>query len=389
MSLLTKEQILEIAGAAGELGVSILMPTHPAGAEIRQDPIRLKNLLNEAENRLTARGLRRDDADAMLAPAVELLDSADFWQHRSEGLALYLAKSFMRAIDLPYQPEERLTVGSAFRLRPVLPLLDGGERFTVVTVSLARARVFWGDRDGLSERNDLDLPRGVKEVMDETDYQQMTHAPPNARPRSGVGEGALPGKHGFGEAPEELRKAELIEYLRRLDAALLPALSGRHEPVVLAGDPQVSGHFHNLSKLPNLHEEAIEVNADALDQEQLHERILPLVRPIFGRAKRAALDHLRALHGSGDARAATAVPEIVKAARYARVDTLFLPDHGQVWGRFDEAQDQVTVRGTPEAGDVDLLDQAAVDTLRNGGAIFTLSREELPLGAPVAAVLRY
>jgi hypothetical protein len=98
---------------------------------------------------------------------------------------------------------------------------------------------------------------------------------------------------------------------------------------------------------------------------------------------------LRALHGSGDPRAATAVPEIVKAARFARVDTLFLPDHGQAWGRFDESRDEVTVRGTPEAGDVDLLDQAAVDTLRNGGAIFTLSREELPLGAPVAAVLRY
>jgi len=42
-----------------------------------------------------------------------------------------------------------------------------------------------------------------------------------------------------------------------------------------------------------------------------------------------------------------------------------------------------------EAGDADLLDQAAVDTLRNGGAVFTLSREDLPLGAQAAAVLRY
>ena len=225
--------------------------------------------------------------------------------------------------------------------------------------------------------------------MEETDYQQMTHAPPNARPRTNAGEGALPGKHNFGEAPEELRKSELIQYLRRLDAALLPALSGRHEPVVIAGDPQVSGHFHNMSKLPNLHEEAVEVNAEALDAAALHERILPLVQPMFGRARQSARDHLRALHGSGDARAVTAVPEIVKAARYARVDTLFLPNSGQVWGRFDEAKDQVTVRGTPEAGDVDLLDQAAVDTLRHGGTLFTLSREELPLGAPVAAVLRY
>jgi hypothetical protein len=68
---------------------------------------------------------------------------------------------------------------------------------------------------------------------------------------------------------------------------------------------------------------------------------------------------------------------------------MFLPASGEVWGRFDEAKDQVTVRGTPEAGDADLLDQAAVDTMRNGGAVFTLSREDLPLGAQAAAVLRY
>jgi hypothetical protein len=47
------------------------------------------------------------------------------------------------------------------------------------------------------------------------------------------------------------------------------------------------------------------------------------------------------------------------------------------------------VRGTPEAGDVDLLDRAAVDTLSNGGTVFTLSRDQLPLGAQAAAVLRY
>lgn len=388
MAMLSKEEILAIAAAARGLGVSILMPTHRARGEIRQDPIRLKNLLNEAENRLIGRGLRRRDSDALLASALELLDSPDFWQHRGDGLALYLAWDFMRAIDLPYQPEERLTVGSSFRIRPLLPLLDGGERFWVITVSLAGARVYAADRRGLAERRDLDLPQGIKEIMAETDYQQMTHSP-TARPRTAAGEGALPGRHNFGETPEELRKAELIEYLHRLDAALQAPLSGRSEPVVIVGDPQVSGHFHALSKLPNLHREAVEVNAGSLDARQLHQRVLPLVEPLFARPRQAALEQLRALQGSGDQRVTTAVPEIVKAARFARVDTVFLPESGEAWGRFDEAADEVELRGAPEAGDVELLDQAAVDTLRNGGAVLTLSRDELPLGAAAAAILRY
>lgn len=388
MAKLSKNEFLEIARAAGNLAVSILLPTHRAGVEIRQDPIRLNNLLHEAEKRLIQRGLRRPDAEALLKPAVALLDSPEFWQHRSEGLALYLARGYMRAIDLPYEPEERLRVGPGFRLRPLLGLLEAGERFTVIAVSLAGARVFAGNRERLTLRTDFELPHGVKEIMAETDYQQTSQAASSPRPRS-AGPGGLPGKHNFGEAPDELRKAELIEYLHRLDAALAPALSNRHEPVVIAGDPQVSGHFHSLSKLPNLHPEAIEVNVEALDEAELHRRTLPLVEPIFGRAKQAALDHLRALHGSANARAVTAVPEIVKAARYARIDTLFLPETGEAWGRFDEETDQVTVRDAPEAGDVDLLDQAAIDTLSNGGAVFTLSREELPLGTKAAAILRY
>jgi hypothetical protein len=387
--MLSKGELLEIAGAGGELRISILMPTHSGGAEIRQDPIRLKNLLSEGENRLLARGMRRDDAEALLARAARLLDSAEFWQHRTEGLALYIGRDFLRTIDLPFQPEERLTVGPAFRIRPLLGLMETADRFKVVAVSLAGARVFEGDRERLTERTDLDLPHGVQEVMEETDYQQMTQSSPVARPRTRSGEGALAARHNFGEAPEELRKTELIEYLRRLDAALLPALSGASEPVVVVGDPQVSGHFHRLSKLPNLHSEAIEANPEVLDATELHRRVLPLVEPGFGRARATALDRLRALHGGADPRAVTAVPDIVRAGRYARIDCLFLPTSGEMWGRFEEAKDEVTLRGTPEAGDVDLLDQAAVDTLANGGAVFAIPRDELPLGAPAAAILRY
>ena len=293
MATLTKGELLEIAYAATEPAVSIFMPTHHAGAaEIRQDPIRLNNLLNEAETRLTGRGLRRPDAEALLEPAAELIDSPDFWQHRSEGLALYLARGFMRFIDLPYQPEERLSIGPNFRLRPLLGLFERSERYTVVSVSFAGARVFTADRERLAERTDLSLPQGIREIMAETDYQRMTNAAPTLRLRS-ASPGSVSGKHGFGEAPEELRKAELIEYLHRLDAALLPVLSNRHEPVIIVGDPQVSGHFHSLSKLPNLHSEALEVNAEALPLAELHRRTMLLAEPTFGRAKQSALEHLR------------------------------------------------------------------------------------------------
>jgi hypothetical protein len=49
--------------------VSIYMPTHRTGAETQQDPIRLKNLLREAEKHLFAKGVSTRDVQEMLEPA--------------------------------------------------------------------------------------------------------------------------------------------------------------------------------------------------------------------------------------------------------------------------------------------------------------------------------
>ncbi|MDY0222574.1 MAG: hypothetical protein RBR67_15690 [Desulfobacterium sp.] len=38
--------------------ISLFMPTHRAGRETEQNPIRFKNLLREVEERLSAKGLR-------------------------------------------------------------------------------------------------------------------------------------------------------------------------------------------------------------------------------------------------------------------------------------------------------------------------------------------
>lgn len=383
--MMSKADIVAIARSAAEPAVSILMPTHRAGSESRQDPIRLNNLLSEAEHRLIAQALRRADVDSLLAPGTALIEDGGFWLRRSEGLALYLAPGFFRAVDLPYEPEERLSVGRGFRIRPLLPLIDKGERFHVVAVSMARSRLFAGDRRSLVERSDLNLPAGVKSVAAESDYQQMINA---AGSRAGS-PAAMLGRHNFGGTPEDLRKVELIEYLHRVDAALQAPLAGVHGPVVIAGDPQVGGHFHRLSRLPNLLADALEVNVDALEPQELHRRVLPLVEPSFGRDLANALDHLHSLRGTGDPRLATAVPDIVKAARYRRIDLLFLPNRGEVWGRFDEATDEVAVRSTPAPGDTELLDQAAADTLANGGSVYALPKDQLPLGAGAAAILRY
>ena len=87
---------------------------------------------------------------------------------------------------------------------------------------------------------------------------------------------------------------------------------------------------------------------------------------------------------------ATATPEeIVKAARYGRIDRLFLCEGQPLWGSFDEAHDRVIAHRDPSEGDDDLLDYAALMTLRQGGNVTLVDRSQLPPTGPAAAILRY
>src|ERR1700738_3765936 len=51
-SMFSRSDLDEVAAMDARPAVSIFLPTHIAGREIRQDPIRLKNLLSSAADRL-------------------------------------------------------------------------------------------------------------------------------------------------------------------------------------------------------------------------------------------------------------------------------------------------------------------------------------------------
>ena len=79
----------------------------------------------------------------------------------------------------------------------------------------------------------------------------------------------------------------------------------------------------------------------------------------------------------------------VKAARYGRVDTLFVPLGIQHWGRVEADGDEVVIENEPRLENEDLLDFAAAQTILNSGMVFAVPPEELPGNGDLAAILRY
>ena len=102
MALVSRDELGELMETRLNPSVSIFLPTHRAGKEIQQDPIRLKNLLTEAEKRLITGGMRTPDARDFLAPASSLLNDGWFWRHQSDGLAIFLNQGLSRSYRPAY-----------------------------------------------------------------------------------------------------------------------------------------------------------------------------------------------------------------------------------------------------------------------------------------------
>jgi hypothetical protein len=365
--------------------VSLYLPTHPAGREVRQDGIRLRKLLAAAAKRLAAEQ-RGSEIDALLEPARRLVDDEEFWRYQDQGLGVFLGPGFDRLHKLPIAIPEELAVADHFCIKPLLPLIDQAGSFWVLALSASRTRLYQGSRWTFAEATGLDLPQGISEIWGETEYQEAHKASPTGRNLRASG--GLANAQAFGEAPGELHKAQLIELLRRIIASLEPVIKRQPTPVILAAEPKIQGHFRQLAKWKELLPDGILEFADAMPEQDLHRKACAVFAPREERLRADALDRLQSLLGNGG-KATTKPEEIVKAARYGRVDRLFLSGGQPLWGRFDERQDRVVAHREPAAGDDDLLDYAALMTLRQGGNVTLVDRTRLPPDGPAAAILRY
>src|SRR4051794_14532511 len=124
--------------------VSLFMPMHVTDRDATEDPIRLRELADEAEKKLVDRGLRRDEAGKLLTPMRDLLQDIPAWQHRGRSLAFFAAQGFARSFHVAGKLPASVEVNDHFCVLPLLPLVTDEERFFVLALSQNAVRFFEG-----------------------------------------------------------------------------------------------------------------------------------------------------------------------------------------------------------------------------------------------------
>lgn len=369
--------------------LSIYMPTQKAGPDIRQNPIRFKNLIREAQERLQEVGMAEDEASEFLQPAQEL-DRTDFWEHQDCGLAIFLSPKEFRSYRLPLEVPDLVVVSDLFHFKPLLPLFTNNRRFYLLALSQKEVRFFEGTRYSIKEVEVENLPQTLEAALnyDETAKEGQFRI---ATSRGGTANSSqAPGEfHGQGSPDRDQHQQDILQFFHAIDDALHPQLQHEQAPLVLAAVEYLFPLYKEANNYQHLVEEGITGNPEILKPEELHERAWQIVEPVLQQSQQQVLERYQELAGSKTGKTSDDLKEIVPAAYFHRVDSLFVAIDRQLWGNFAPDTMAVNLHPEPEADDEDLLDFAAMHTLINGGVVYAVESEKIPEQAPAVAIFRY
>ena len=362
--------------------VSISLPTERLGSETRQNSIRFKKLLRDAEERLVHTGLRAAEAQQWLDPARKLLEDVPFWQRQGEGLVVYLSPKQFRYYRLPFKPDELVTVGERFYIKPILRALVGSRRFYILALSQNKVRLLESTQSAAREVAVKDIPASLAEALK---YEQ---AEKQLQFRTVAGGGGRGNAMFYGQgASVDVYKERILRFCHQVDDGVRKQLVNQRVPLVFAGVDFLFPIYKEVNTYAQLMDEPIVGNPDELGSDELRKRAWAIVQPFFEQERREASSYYKQV--ANTPRAAHRIGQVAPAAYRGHVEVLFVETGVQLWGTFAPEVGAVHEFDQAHPGSEDMLDFAAAHTLLHGGKVYAVAREHMPNSTSVAAVLRF
>ena len=367
---LTRDDLRTLAERRGNCLVSLYLPTERAGRQVRQNRIRFKNLLDQANQVVTGND---EDANRVRQP-IESLRSWErddgWWQSQAKGLGVFLDGVDVRRWRLPAVVPDLCVCTDKLHIRPLCRVLQNNARFFVLAVSQNDVRLFQGTKASVTELPSAHLPDDLRSALNIDEYvSSLQH---HATARGARGDAMF---HGQGGSDPDIRKRdEIRQYLRQVNRALHGHLRETKAPLVFAGVDYLFPIFRQVCDYPMLLPEFIVGNPEDMSGKELHQRAWPLIASrLDARCRELVAEYSVAITermGSGE------IDVILPAAEQGRVATLLTAADAYLWESVP-----------PAVGTSDLINSAVVATLRNGGQVFSVDNQQID--GKIAAIFRY
>lgn len=366
-----------------EPAISIFIPTFRKGREIRQNSIYLKNAIKIAEELLEKQGYQKEKGEEVLQPLKELIEDTIFWENQAEGLAIFSSPGFFKYYSLPITFQETVLVNQTFHIKPLLPLFTENGQFFVLALSEKMVKMYECSKYSYSEVELENVPENIEEALG----HEVSNT--TLQFHSGVGQGrrdASPIYHGQGSMKDQ-EKDRLFRYFKALDKSLHKILNNRKRPLILAAVDYYLPLFKEASSYKNISDKSVEGNPEECKKDELHKKAWTIIEPYFKNQGKEVISKYKELNGLNQA--SNNLKDIILAAFEGRLDKLIISPTLQVWGKFNAQTGEAEIHRKREPTDEDLLDIAAIYTLKNNGVVYAIDHREIPKNSGVVGIFRY
>lgn len=348
----------------GYPALSILLPTHRTFPENRQDPIRVKNLVRQAVERLVAQFPKRE-VEPLLKRLEALVAEIDY-NYALDGLALFVNQDITGKFYLPFPLQERVVLDQTFATRDLVYALNRSPRYWVLALGEQPARLFEGAREMLVEITGNGFPMSYE-------------GPGTTEP--------LPG--GFGIEKSAYRDERRRQFFREVDAALGQITAAEALPLILVGLDRNQAFFNEVTAHQNLIAATLVGSHDKTPAHQLANLVWPLMQ---AHTRRERQEILKALSTAlGDGKYAAGIISVWRMAQEGRGAILLVEEGFHYPARVEADGLQLTPADDPTAPAViaDAVDELIETVLLKGGRVVFFQDGVLDAHQRIAMILRY
>ena len=359
--------------------VSIYMSTKAVhNGEFKKLEIEFKNLLQEVEEKLkTHWDFKQRDTDKFLQEAAALAADSNFWQEQKEGLAVFIAPDRFEYFKLSVDTYNKSHVSYNFNLKQLISELRDNQEYYLLSLSPNHNQLYKAARNYIEEVEIEALPANIKEFLNLDDQAAEKHQSVNTAGGSAV-------FHGQGGAADDDNE-DLIHYLKEIDKIINLELKENNNFLVVVADDNVFSLYKKINNYDSLLDENLSGNSKQLNKKELRKKSWEIVESHLHDYLKDVKDKYLELK-TGE-KSSSKLEDIVEAAHYSRVSTLMLNKKAEKAGVFVEDENEIKVMGNDK--DYDLYNFAAVQTIKNGGEVYSLEKDEMPEDKDILAIYRY
>ncbi|MBK8988632.1 MAG: hypothetical protein IPM39_21605 [Chloroflexi bacterium] len=348
----------------GYPAISILLPTHRTSPDNRQDPIRVRNLVLEAGNRLLQEFSKRE-METILARLEQAANEIDY-RGTLDGLAIFVNQDISRILYLPFTLNERVVIDETFATRDLVYALNRTTRYWVLALSENSTRLFEGVREELIEIREEGFP--------------LVHT------------GATRGKAVPTDPAVQAsayRDERHRQFFRQVDEAFKPFYTDDELPLVVVGVDRYLAFFQEVTARPGAVAATLQGNYDKAAPHELGKLVWPLMEEVETQRRLEYLDVLgRAV---GQRKFVSTAEQVWRLAQEGRGRLLLVEQDFHFPGRLSEDGRLLFAADDPTAPDVmtDAVNEIIEMVLSKQGQVVFVDNGQLEQHQRIALVLRY